>query len=75
MLCSEYAQSAHELAETDSLDNCKACIEIHTRRYASSCEIEFAGICLYRLSTECNGPEEHICLLSYCEVCHGLLMH
>jgi hypothetical protein len=43
-------------------------------RYASNCEIEFAGICLYRLSREYSGPEEHIRLLSCYEVCHGFLM-
>jgi hypothetical protein len=43
-------------------------------RYASKCEIEFAGICLYRLSREYSGPEEHIRLLSYREVFHGFLM-
>ena len=43
-------------------------------RYASKCEIEFAGICLYKLSREHSGPEEHIWLLSYREVCHVFLM-
>jgi hypothetical protein len=64
MLCSEYAHSIHEPVKTDSLDNSKACIEIHTRRYASNCEIEFARICLYSLSGDYSGPEEHIRLLS-----------
>jgi hypothetical protein len=43
-------------------------------RYASNCENEFAGICLYRLSREYSGPKEHIQLLSYREDCHDFLM-
>jgi hypothetical protein len=73
------SQSMSQL-ETDSLDSSKACIEIYTRHswiwpeICLQCELEFAGICRYRLSKEYSGPEEHIRLLFYLGVFHGFLV-
>jgi hypothetical protein len=61
-----------------SVDSNEACIEISRRHswiwpeICLQCRHEFAGICRCRLARECSEPEEHIRLLFYLGVCHGV---
>jgi hypothetical protein len=61
-------------AETESLDNSEACIEISMKHYwiwpeiFLQCRLDFAEICRCRLSKERSGLEEHIQLMFYLRV-------